>query len=54
MEATADGSRVAYSASGPNDIATTIYDGRTGERLAGPVVGLVVTRHRPGRHPLWR
>jgi DNA-binding SARP family transcriptional activator/WD40 repeat protein/energy-coupling factor transporter ATP-binding protein EcfA2 len=43
MEATADGSRVAYSALGPNGNATTVYDGRTGERLAGPVVGLLAT-----------
>jgi outer membrane protein assembly factor BamB len=41
LVATADGSRVAYSArGGPNGDATTLYDGRTGERLAGPVVGL--------------
>jgi outer membrane protein assembly factor BamB len=44
LVATADGSRVAYSpAQGPNANATTVYDGRTGERLAGPVVGLVHT-----------
>jgi DNA-binding SARP family transcriptional activator/outer membrane protein assembly factor BamB len=41
LVASADGSRVAYSArGGPSGDATTLYDGRTGERLAGPVVGL--------------
>ena len=39
MAATADGSRLAFSYVGPEGDATDIYGGRTGEKLAGPLLG---------------
>jgi DNA-binding SARP family transcriptional activator/class 3 adenylate cyclase/WD40 repeat protein len=47
LEATADGSRVAFSYVGPDGRGTEIYDGRTGEKLAGPLLGLNVTAIGP-------
>jgi hypothetical protein len=49
LEATADGSRVAFSyiRAGPDGRGADIYDGRTGEKLAGPLLGLNVTAIAP-------
>lgn len=39
VSATRGGDRVVVTAHGPNGPGTTVHDGRTGERLAGPLVG---------------
>jgi DNA-binding SARP family transcriptional activator/WD40 repeat protein/energy-coupling factor transporter ATP-binding protein EcfA2 len=47
VKATPDGSRVAFSYVGADRRGTDIYDGRTGEKLAGPLLGLGVTAIGP-------
>jgi DNA-binding SARP family transcriptional activator/WD40 repeat protein len=39
LAATADGSRLAFGYSTPDGDVTEVYDGRTGEKIAGPLLG---------------